>query len=270
MFDLEGTGSDAPRAQGGRTDATQPQGQHDFDWGAHFKRLSAEIQHTPKDLEGHHTDKQRCKRLLALRDARKRDEELASLEQHSTKVADSLHSKFNQKRPEAGKPRGSDPERKQDQQLQSPSTKDNAQSQLTPSRSQLGPTGGATNPQLLPDLNLGIRVAAAVPRDSTALPSGTKIRQTTRLWQHLVAQLLIHFSARSTGGSHNQGGREDAVSRHGQISSQSCKQCGISARSRSGPSELWGRAIFLSSLQVRGSGQAEDAHVEPSKGGDGW
>jgi hypothetical protein len=162
MFDLEGTGqgvsflkqaqlgyvpgSDALRAQGGRTDATQPQAQHDFDWGAHFKRLSAEIPHTPKDLEGHHTDKQRCKRLLALRDQRKREEELASLEQQSTKVADSLHSKFNQMRPEAGKPRGAEQERKQDQQLQSPSAKNNSSAHIAPSRSQLGPTGGAANP----------------------------------------------------------------------------------------------------------------------------
>ncbi len=171
MFDLEGTGQgvsflkqaqmghvpglDTPRAQGGKSDAPQSQGSHDVDWGTHLKRLSAEIQHTPKDFEGHHTDKQKCKRLLQLRDARKRDDELAALEQQSTRVADSLHTKFAQKRPEAARPRGSEQERKQEQQHQPPSSKDNAQAQPPLSRSQLGPSGGAENPPQTTCYNCG-------------------------------------------------------------------------------------------------------------------
>lgn len=49
--------ADAPRAQGGRSEQDrQPEKSHtDGDWDEHFKRLSSEVSHTAKDLEGHTT-----------------------------------------------------------------------------------------------------------------------------------------------------------------------------------------------------------------------
>jgi hypothetical protein len=54
------------------------------DWSGVLRRLSAEIEHNPKDLEGHASDKEKAKRLLSLRDSRKREQELHNLERAVT------------------------------------------------------------------------------------------------------------------------------------------------------------------------------------------
>jgi hypothetical protein len=160
MFELEGTGQgvsflkqaqaghalgghspapETPRAQGGRPEheKQQPgQNQTEGEWEEHLKRLSSEVSHTAKDLEGHNTARQKVKRLMQIRDARKRDEELASLEQ-TRALATSVHNKFNQRpRAESAKPQES--ENKQKSATQQKSGTD--ASGGTPSRSQLGPS----------------------------------------------------------------------------------------------------------------------------------
>jgi hypothetical protein len=54
------------------------------DWSAILQRLASEIEHNSKDLEGHVSDKEKAKRLLSLRDSRKREQELLNLERSAT------------------------------------------------------------------------------------------------------------------------------------------------------------------------------------------
>jgi hypothetical protein len=69
--------------QGGGQAKDTPQ-----DWSKILRRLSAEIDHSPSDLEGHHTDKDKAKRLLSIRDARRRQEELRDLERSASVKSD--------------------------------------------------------------------------------------------------------------------------------------------------------------------------------------
>jgi hypothetical protein len=124
MFDLEGTGQgvnfmrqalqdhphppDPLRATGGQSQrpdersgdknrdrpSDRQTGRHDRseqggasetkDWASILQHLSAQVEHHPRDLEGHVSDKEKAKRLLSLRDARKREQELNDLERSLT------------------------------------------------------------------------------------------------------------------------------------------------------------------------------------------
>lgn len=57
LLERSGTSYVRARAQGGRSEQDrQPEKSHtDGDWDEHFKRLSSEVSHTAKDLEGHTT-----------------------------------------------------------------------------------------------------------------------------------------------------------------------------------------------------------------------
>jgi hypothetical protein len=185
MFDLEGTGqgvnflrqalqdhapsSDAPRAGGGpagRTDRPNERGpserhggrtnDHDDrgdarqDWSAILRRLSAEIAHTPRDLEGHTSDKDKVKRLMSLRDARKREKELQALESarappqrdHSREARSRGHSRD----PGQGR-RGESPPKNKDDQKGShkssapPQAQEAGGGSAARTQSQLGPSG---------------------------------------------------------------------------------------------------------------------------------
>jgi hypothetical protein len=65
------------RSEQGRT--SEPK-----DWSSILQHLSAQVEHNPRDLEGHVSDKEKAKRLLSLRDARKREQELNDLERSLT------------------------------------------------------------------------------------------------------------------------------------------------------------------------------------------
>ncbi len=104
MFDLEGTGQGVNFMRQALQDHVQPSeglkmsGNHPQrtedrasdksggasdpkqDWSSILRRLSAEIEHSPKDLEGHTSDREKAKRLLSLRDSRRRQQELKGLE----------------------------------------------------------------------------------------------------------------------------------------------------------------------------------------------
>ncbi len=126
------------------------------DWSLIFRRLSAEIEHTQKDLEGHASDKEKVKRLLSLRDSRRRQQELKGFfEPNST---GRMHGQVGQghprdqsrdplRTPRQGSP-VRDHHRGQDTHKEGNTLRAPAAGGLVPrSQSQLGPTDGNQGPR---------------------------------------------------------------------------------------------------------------------------
>jgi hypothetical protein len=129
------------------------------DWALILRRLSAEIEHTPKDLEGHVSDKEKVKRLLSLRDSRRRQQEIKSLTEsvtHATSAGiisrQEQHAR-DQPRELARTPRQGSPvrdqQRGQGQQKESGSLRAPAggSGNGQRSQSQLGPSEGTQGPR---------------------------------------------------------------------------------------------------------------------------
>jgi hypothetical protein len=122
---------------GGQKDAPQ-------DWTRILRRLSAEIDHSPSDLEGHTTDKDKAKRLLSLRDARRRQEELRDLERSLSSKSDDRPR--HQPRDGPADSKGGTPSRDHSRDSARDLGRSAAKVQH-PTQSQLGPAEGDKGPQ---------------------------------------------------------------------------------------------------------------------------
>jgi hypothetical protein len=115
------------------------------DWSKILRRLSSEVDHSPSDLEGHHTDRDKAKRLLSLRDARRRQEELRELERSASSKTDTRLRPQSQDR--VTEPQRGPPSRDHSRD----STRESGLSTSNPaqhsSQSQLGPSEGDKGPR---------------------------------------------------------------------------------------------------------------------------
>lgn len=127
------------QSQGGGQAKDAPQ-----DWTRILRRLSAEIDHSPSDLEGHHTDKEKAKRLLSLRDARRRQDELRDLERAASGKQDTRPR--HPSRDSVAEPRGP-PSRDHSRDSARESGVSTSKTAQHPTQSQLGPATGETGPR---------------------------------------------------------------------------------------------------------------------------